>query len=227
MTRETEKEPSDPSSGPVSNGTAVEELAINIPNPNEIIAQRLYELKSDVEFTWILEEWEKQFKTSQDSKRQEEVRFKHAKNELYQWIGFYSVFQGVVFTAVALSNNLGCRQSWGPTSLSLIASLVTIVTVHFKLLEYEKLKTDVERKRIETKKLHAKLAQLKLQGTNFQFSWFLTRSKDSSGESGKNTVGLKDIYYWATIGALLLFSSGVVLFCNIALCGPTKYHPGS
>jgi hypothetical protein len=151
MTRETEKEPSDPSSGPVSNGTAVEELAINIPNPNEIIAQRLYELKSDVEFTWILEEWEKQFKTSQDSKRQEEVRFKHAKNELYQWIGFYSVFQGVVFTAVALSNNLGCRQSWGPTSLSLIASLVTIVTVHFKLLEYEKLKTDVERKRIETK----------------------------------------------------------------------------
>jgi hypothetical protein len=151
MNRGTEKEPSDPPNGPVSNGTAVEELAINIRNPNYEIAQRLYEIKTDKKLTWILEEWEKQFKASRDSRLQQEAQLTNAKNELYQWIGFYIVFQGVVFTGVALSNTLGCRQSWGPTSLSLIASIVTIVNVHFKLLDYEKLKTDLERRIIEAK----------------------------------------------------------------------------
>jgi hypothetical protein len=75
--------------------------------------------------------------------------------------------------------------------------------------------------------LHEKLAELKVQGKKFQFSWFLKRSENNSGESGKKTVGLQHRYYWAAIGALLLFSSAVVLFCNIALCGPAKYHPGS
>jgi uncharacterized membrane protein YkgB len=96
-----------------------------------------------------LEDWEKQFKASRDSRLQQEAQLKNAKNEVYEWIGFNSVFQGVVITGVALSNTLGCRQSWGPTSLSLIASIVTIVTVHFKLLDYDKLITDLERRRIE------------------------------------------------------------------------------
>jgi len=150
MTRGTEKEPSDPSNGPVSNGTAVEEVKIDMyDDANSLLAQRLYEIKEDKQLTWLLEEWEKPSKASEHSQVQREARLQNAKNEVYQWIGFYSVFQGVVVTAVAQSNTLGCRQSWGPTSLSLIASIVTIVTVHFKLVEYGKLKTDLERKRVE------------------------------------------------------------------------------
>jgi len=152
MTRGTEKEPSHPSNGPVSNGTAVEDVKIDMyDDVNSVLAKRLYEIKEDQQLTWLLEEWEKQFKASQDLRLQQDAQFKNAKNELYQWIGFYSVFQGVVFTGVALSNTLGCRQSWGPTSLSLIASIVTIVNVHFKLLDYGKLKTDLERRIIESK----------------------------------------------------------------------------
>jgi hypothetical protein len=152
MTRETVKEPSDPSNGPVSNGTALEEVKIDMyVDANSLLAQRLYEIKEDKHLTWLLEEWEKQSKASLHSQLQRQARLKNAKNELLQWIGFYTVFQGAVFTAVALSNTLGCRQSWGPTSLSLIASLVTIVTVHFKLDDYGQLKTDFERKRIEAK----------------------------------------------------------------------------
>ncbi|KAH9538119.1 hypothetical protein CY35_16G088700 [Sphagnum magellanicum] len=228
MTRDTLEGPSDPSNGPVSNGTAVEEVTIDMHNDrNSLLPQRLYEIKEDRQLSWVLEEWEKQFKASWDLRLQTEARLQDAKNEVYQWIGFYKVFQGAVLTAVTPSTILSCRQSWGPTSLSLIASIITIVTVHFKLVEYGKVKTDLERRRLEAKKLHAQLAELKLQGKNFNFSWFLKRSKHSSGESGKKTVGLKDRYYWAAIGALLLFSSVVVLFCNIILCGSTKYHPGS
>ncbi len=130
------------------NETEGEGVAIE-SDPNYQGAQRLYEIKNDKQLTWLLEEWEKQFQASQDSKLQEEARFNNAKHDLYQWIGFYSVFQGVVFTTVAVSNNLGCRQCWGPLLLSLIASVVTGVTVHCRFLDYEILKTDVERRTIE------------------------------------------------------------------------------
>jgi hypothetical protein len=220
MTRGAEKEPSDPSSGPVSNGTAVEEVEIDI-NPDHKLVERLFEIKKNEHLTWLLEELEEQFKASQDTKLHREGRLKNAKNDLHRWIGFYSVFQGQVLTAVALSNNLGCRQSWVPTSLSLIASIVTIVTVHFKLLDYDKLKLDVKRVTAQAKQLHAQLAELKLRGKDSEFSWF-SEPKDSRGRSKRKVLGRKDRYYWAAIGALLLFSSGLVLFCNITLCGLTK-----
>jgi hypothetical protein len=222
MTRGTEKEPSDRPNGPVLNGTAVEEVKIDMyDDPNSLLAQRLYEIKKDKQLTWLLEDWEKQFKASRDSRLQQEAQLKNAKNEVYEWIGFNSVFQGVVITGVALSNTLGCRQSWGPTSLSLIASIVTIVTVHFKLLDYDKLKLDVKRVTAQAKQLHAQLAELKLRGKDSEFSWF-SEPKDSRGRSKRKVLGRKDRYYWAAIGALLLFSSGLVLFCNITLCGLTK-----
>ncbi len=71
------------------------------------------------------------------------TRTNNAKNDLYQWIGFFSVFQGVVLTAVAQSSTLGCQQSWAPASLSLIASVVTIVSVHFKLKSYRALEVNL------------------------------------------------------------------------------------
>ncbi len=150
MTRETEKEPSDPSNGPVSNGTGVEEVKIDI-NPDYKLAQRLYEINENEQFTWLLKEWEKQFKALQYWRLQTKSRLQDARLEVYQWVGFYSVFQGVVVTAVTLSTTLGCRQSWFLTSLSLIASIVTIVTVHFKAVEYGKLKKGLERKKLEAK----------------------------------------------------------------------------
>jgi hypothetical protein len=60
----------------------------------------------------------------------------NAKNELYQLIGFYSVFQGVVLTAVAQTSLMQCQQSWIPVSLSLLASIATIVSVYIRLKNY-------------------------------------------------------------------------------------------
>jgi membrane protein implicated in regulation of membrane protease activity len=48
-------------------------------------------------------------------------------------LGFYIVFQGVVLTAVAQASALQCSQWWSPFTLSLIASIVTIVGVYQKL----------------------------------------------------------------------------------------------
>jgi hypothetical protein len=77
MTRGTEIKPFDPSNGPITNETTIEEVAIDIVvNPNYERVQQLYEINKDKQLTWHLEEWEKQFQASHDLKLQEEVRLK-------------------------------------------------------------------------------------------------------------------------------------------------------
>lgn len=55
------------------------------------------------------------------------------QNEVYQLIGFDSVFQGVLLTAVSQSNLLHCNNTWTATLLSALASFVTIIGVFLKL----------------------------------------------------------------------------------------------
>lgn len=76
-----------------------------------------------------LEEWEKKdelFAQRVDRKRKQSLS---VKNEIYQLIGFYSVFQGVLLTAVSQSNLLHCNNWWTAFSLSAFASVVCIAGV--------------------------------------------------------------------------------------------------
>jgi hypothetical protein len=113
-----------------------EEEVVVVVNPNEIEAERLLEIDSEPKLKRILTEWEKRFEVSSLRIEKKSTRSINAKNELYQLIGFYSVFQGVVLTAVAQTSLIRCQQSWGPVSLSLLASIATIVSVYIKLKNY-------------------------------------------------------------------------------------------
>jgi hypothetical protein len=76
-----------------------------------------------------LEEWEKKdelFAQRVDRKRKQSLS---VKNEIYQLIGFYSVFQGVLLTAVSQSNLLHCNNWWTAFFLSAFASIVCIAGV--------------------------------------------------------------------------------------------------
>jgi len=74
-------------------------------------------------------EWEKKdklFATRIDKKKKQSNSL---RNEIYQLIGFYSVFQGVLLTAVSQSNLLQCNNWLCAFFLSLFASMVTIAGV--------------------------------------------------------------------------------------------------
>lgn len=76
-----------------------------------------------------------------DNKRKQSLAL---KNEVYQLIGFYSVFQGVLLTAVSQSNLLHCN-NWGfPFSLSLLASCSAIVGVYLKFAAVWELEKTIE-----------------------------------------------------------------------------------
>jgi hypothetical protein len=79
-----------------------------------------------------------------------ETRTFVVKNEIYQLLTFYVVFQGVVLTAVAQASALKCRHWWAPFTLSLIASAMTFVGVYQKLETFRQVKDDFENERFNS-----------------------------------------------------------------------------
>lgn len=204
-------------------------------NADEVKADRLYDIAKNEKLNLLLKDWEKQFKVARERIETKTTRTNSAKKDLYQWIGFFSVFQGVVLTAVAQSSTLGCHQSWAPALLSLIASVVTIVSVRFKLKSYRALEVNLEDETYYSTILHEQIAELKTQGTRFDFSWFLVRARKQEERQraygNKKQRGRSDRYYWgwdwAVILALVLFSTIILLCCILVLCGPDKHKPGT
>jgi hypothetical protein len=120
-------------------------------NPSEIDADCLVDIDTVPKLKRILTEWENRFQVSTLRIEKKSTRSINAKNELYQMIGFYSVFQGVVLTAVAQTSLIQCQQSWGPASLSLLASIATIVSVYIKLKSYSQHTKALEEERVDSK----------------------------------------------------------------------------
>ncbi len=95
--------------------------------------QTLLDIENDPVLKLQLRSWEEQAASISRRIERKENRTYVVKNEIYQVLGFYIVFQGVVLTAVAQASALKCSQWWSPFTLSLIASIVTIVGVYQKL----------------------------------------------------------------------------------------------
>lgn len=101
------------------------------------LADRRVEIDRDHRLKLTLHEWEDSLKKALLGVQFRRTSCINVKNELYQLIGFYIVFQGVVLTAVAQASLLiKCHTSWGPASLSLLASIAAIPAVHDRLKEY-------------------------------------------------------------------------------------------
>jgi uncharacterized membrane protein YkgB len=214
---------------PVVNQEPIVRVVIDIINENnqavnadEVRARNLFDIRADKNLSWLLDDWQKQFKLARDIIETKRTGTNNAKNELYQWIGFFSVFQGVVLTAVAQSTTIGCQQSWAPAVLSLIASLVTVVSVHFKLINYSELNARVVKETHQNQVLSDQLKELRAKGKKFDLSWF-----DKRKERKQESKELNDFFYWATMSALVVFSAIILLCCILVLCGPHRHKLGT
>jgi hypothetical protein len=92
--------------------------------------------------TVALEEWQSNAEVfgKRVDKKQKEVR--NIVNEIYQVVGFYSAFQGLLLTAVAQSNLLHCNNLGFPLALSALATFVALVGIGQKswnILQFNRL----------------------------------------------------------------------------------------
>ena len=83
-----------------------------------------------------LQDWEDEKKQQLASVESYRGRCDATKSDVYRLMGFYFVFQGVVFTAVSSSSRLTCQTSFLPVVLSALASIATVVSIHLKLTYY-------------------------------------------------------------------------------------------
>jgi hypothetical protein len=93
----------------------------------------LLEIENDPILRLQLKNWEEHAKSISRRIERKENRTYAVKNEVYQLLGFYLVFQGVVLTAVAQASVLTCEEWWSPFILSSMTSIVAIVGVYQKL----------------------------------------------------------------------------------------------
>jgi hypothetical protein len=100
--------------------------------------------------TVALEEWQSNAEVfgKRVDKKQKEVR--NIVNEIYQVVGFYSAFQGLLLTAVAQSNLLHCNNLGFPLALSALATFVALVGIGQKsrnILQFNRLIRSEDRTR--------------------------------------------------------------------------------
>lgn len=101
-----------------------------------------------------------------DSKRKQGLA---VQNEVYQLIGFYSVFQGLLLTAVSQSNFLHCNNWWSAFSLSGFASIIALIGICQKCRAVWELERTIESEK-ESRQLFVLRGQKLLsEGPNFKF----------------------------------------------------------
>jgi len=105
-------------------------------NGNKSTAHSLRIIDKDPEKKLFLKNWETKRSDLNKKINSKSTDVITVKGDLYQFIGLYSVFQGVILTAVAQSNSLSCNSAWAPGLLSLFASVVTLASVYSKLHNY-------------------------------------------------------------------------------------------
>lgn len=103
-------------------------------------ADRLVEISLDPKLYLTLDSWQNKYTESLVTIENKRSRKNSAKNEVYQLLGFYAVFQGVVLTAVTTASTLQCYNSWGALALSALVSFAALLSIHAKLKDYMKLR---------------------------------------------------------------------------------------
>ncbi|KAG0581977.1 hypothetical protein KC19_3G025100 [Ceratodon purpureus] len=165
-----------------------------------------------------LEEWERKEKLFSSRVERKSTKVGNLKNEVYQLIGFFSVFQGVVLTAVSQSNLLHCNNKVYPIILSVLASAVTIAAIAQKLIQISSFQKTIYSEEASLKDAVHKSGELRLLGEEFKFAKFTKEKK---------IVPKRDCFgFYSSVVVVFLLAFTVLfpvsywrILCNPGSCG--------
>ncbi|CAK9863608.1 unnamed protein product [Sphagnum jensenii] len=171
-----------------------------------------------------LEEWQSSAEVfgKRVDKRQKEVR--NIVNEIYQVIGFYSAFQGLLLTAVAQSNLLHCNNLGFPLALSALATFVALVGIGQKswnILQFNRL----IRSEDPTRRAYLnRVNKLKEFGTEFDFNNTCSEEDVRKPKESKyaDVYSLLISYEGGLVATLILFGGLCLATIRQILCNPSQ-----
>lgn len=111
-----------------------------------------------------LVEWEKAVQVLEGKVERRTKRTDGLIFEIYQLVGLYTVFAGVVFTAVLQSNRVACQHIWSPIVLCLFACVVTAFVTNRKFKEIQSERSLIDTDEEARKTAFGNLRSLKARG---------------------------------------------------------------
>jgi len=105
-----------------------------------------------------LEHWDKIASVLEDRLVKLKKESRNNKNEIYQLVGFFSAFQGLLLTAVAQSSLLHKNNRAFPLALSAFATVLTVLGVGQKNMQIRELRETIKRED-PIRKVHFSLYQ--------------------------------------------------------------------
>lgn len=114
-----------------------------------------------------LETWRNEVRVLQKRIDRKEQQSSQIKNEVYQLMGFFIVFQGVLYTAVAQAQVLDCRNWSTVFVLSVLASAAAIAGVTQKLLQLEDIQRTIKKEEEYPRVLKKWIEKVRAKGLEF------------------------------------------------------------
>ncbi|KAI5073880.1 hypothetical protein GOP47_0011893 [Adiantum capillus-veneris] len=184
-----------------------------------------------------LEDWTKQYESSERHLVRKQANCSSARSDLYQILGLFFVFQGVVLTAVAQANQLRCHNWILPFFLCLLTSLAAFGACLQKLKEISELTEQHRLERAHYVSLRRSIENLKQEGVSFDVRKGQPELKgpyteaESSGRGSIDNVCSSfshfcSVWILSYAGAVLLllcvFSALTLFSVHQILCNPGK-----
>lgn len=134
-------------------------------------------IKGNTYYKEALDDWEQQKRLFGGKLERWEKRAEELTNQVYNVVGFFSVFQGVILTSVTQLNSQAtatpprplCNKVWYPLVLSLLAALAAGIGIGLKFVALEKADRSIQtfkRRIVEAERREALLQKL---GARFAF----------------------------------------------------------
>jgi hypothetical protein len=144
------------------------------------------------------------------------------RNQIYNIIGWYAVYLGVVLTAVSqltqTDSKLKCKKVLFPIVLTVFGCFVTVLGVIYKFKILHKLETTIQSDKQSSAELQRRTLQIQNRGLAFDFR---SDTKDIDLPKSSWTAILKAYFvdYFAPILALIIFAllfigSYFIILCN-------------
>jgi hypothetical protein len=156
----------------------------------------------------------------QFDKTEKEIR--SVKNEIYQVIGFFSAFQGLLITAAAQSNLLRCNNVGFILALSASATALAVFGIWQKIMAMEKLRFDNIRNDRLQKVVRDSLCKLKILAFKIAFDPYI-----HIGDAPRTRTGFaarKEIWLVVSVFA---FGGLCIVAMRQIVCNPSHSLPSN
>lgn len=193
------------------------------------VQEVLTELFNSVPHRFQLEDWRIEEKTLRDRIHRKEKNFSAVESEIFELMGLFTLFQGVIFSAVAQTSILKCRDWWSPFCMSIIVSGATLFALVQRLRNFAYLKKELDKACLQAHCLYETVQDLQGRGVEFDLNRLGNEPREPPEQTQVDVNTLSKICFeyiltqhFAVVATVIVFSVIMLVSCRRLLCSECR-----